>query len=210
MMTRYWTKLFVLITLISTLTVFLWTAIYSTFPYGLLNIMVELFSTSSFYFILILVQILCLLPHFLYLYVQNTYFPQDVDIIRELRLARGHAASAHYKKDDRDLPSAISLPESPPLPASRVPSYASAVAPHGSSSAEATPTLRAPTHGDTGTPATTPPLALTPPMEGWHSPSTVWHSPESQHVEMSEYIHGPQEAHRRPDSGLSRREYHSE
>lgn len=202
-MTRYWTKLFVLITFISTLTVFLWTAIYSTFPYGLLNIVVELFSTASFYLILILVLILCLLPHFLFLYLQNTYFPKDVDIIRERRLVWDNTAAV-YKKDD-DLPSAITLPPSPTLGHSpRAPSYTTALDAPYTSSTEPSPTLRAPLQGSF---TTTPPQVLTPPMEEWHSPPSVWHSPSNSDMEMSEYVHESERSHSQNGPGLQRRKH---
>jgi hypothetical protein len=42
-----------------------------------------LFATSPFFASVVLVQVVCLLPRYLYMYIQTMYYPRDVDIIRE-------------------------------------------------------------------------------------------------------------------------------
>lgn len=83
MLTRYWTKLVFVVIIASALSVFVWVAIYSAFPYNLYNILVKLFTTAQFYFTVILIQVVCLLPRALYMYIQTNYYPHDADIIRE-------------------------------------------------------------------------------------------------------------------------------
>lgn len=84
LLTKYWTKLYVTILVISSLLSILWVVIYSEFPYQLKSIDVVLFSTANFFGSVILIQVLCLMPRYLYMYIQQIYYPRDTDIIREL------------------------------------------------------------------------------------------------------------------------------
>lgn len=202
MMTRYWTKLFVIITFLSTVSVILWTAIYSLFPYALYNIVVELFSTAPFYATIILVQVLCLLPRFLYMYMQNNYFPLDIDIIQERRLLKQqdqeHAAS--------DLPSAIALPNSPPPLGLRAPSYTS-VAPQIPQPPQMTetPTSQSPLRASS---YMTPPIGSS---SQFGTPEGSWQHTPSSDIELAEYVREDPKVtsvEQEPHGTLTRREFY--
>lgn len=83
LVTQSWTKLATICIVFSALSGFIWTAIYSAFPFLLSGIFPTTLSTGSFWLSFLLIQVFCLSPRFLYDYVQKTYFPRDVDIIRE-------------------------------------------------------------------------------------------------------------------------------
>jgi magnesium-transporting ATPase (P-type) len=83
LLTKYWTKLYTSLLILSTLTAWLWVIIYSAFPYQLKSIDIMLFSTAPFFATLVLIQVVCVLPRYTYMYIQSTYFPRDIDIIRE-------------------------------------------------------------------------------------------------------------------------------
>lgn len=202
MLTRYWTKLFVIITALSSLSVILWTAIYSIFPFSLLGIVVQLFSTAPFYLTVIVTVIFCLLPRFAWMYTQGCYWPTEVDIIREKRLA-GNPDDSGQRKAGDDLPSAIALPLSPPESATRTPSYFSSVPPPTGTPTGQTPETRSPLYS-----TFTPPQSLTPPMqqELWHSPSSQWDSPQENFSENTEERHRSS-VYLSPDSSLSQRKF---
>ncbi|KAI5810829.1 hypothetical protein BZA77DRAFT_254260 [Pyronema omphalodes] len=80
-----WDWLFVLIIVISTLLVFLWTAVYSQFKsvgsfYGAAG---QVFGALSFWATMCLTVIVCLLPRMAAKVIQKLFFPRDIDIIRE-------------------------------------------------------------------------------------------------------------------------------
>ena len=80
-----WDWLFVLIISISTLLVFFWTGVYSSFSgvgifYKAAN---QVFGALSFWATLLLTVIVCLLPRMASKVVQKLFFPLDIDIIRE-------------------------------------------------------------------------------------------------------------------------------
>lgn len=79
-----WDWLLVVVNIISTFLVWIWTAIYSSFVasremYGLLNAYDEL----VFWAVVLLGSITCMLFHFMFMTVRAFLYPQDVDIIRE-------------------------------------------------------------------------------------------------------------------------------
>lgn len=80
-----WDWLFVLIIVVSTLLVFLWTAVYSQFKsvgsfYGAAG---QVFGALSFWATMCLTVIVCLLPRMAAKVIQKLFFPRDIDIIRE-------------------------------------------------------------------------------------------------------------------------------
>lgn len=80
-----WDWLFILIITISTLLVFLWTAIYSQFESvgSFYNAAGQVFGALSFWCTTLLTVTICLLPRMSSKIVQKLFFPRDVDIIRE-------------------------------------------------------------------------------------------------------------------------------
>lgn len=86
-LTRYWTWIIIVVSIISSLSVLVWTMIYSIFPtFTFKGVMVNTFGTFEFWAAVVLVQILALLPRFVYRYVQVQYWPIDSDIVREMVL----------------------------------------------------------------------------------------------------------------------------
>jgi phospholipid-translocating ATPase len=80
-----WDWLFILIISISTLLVFLWTAVYSQFESvgAFYNAAEQVFGALSFWCTTLLTVCLCLLPRMSSKIVQKIFFPRDIDIIRE-------------------------------------------------------------------------------------------------------------------------------
>lgn len=86
MMNTYrWDWLTCLINLISSLLIFFWTGVYSSFvEAGLFyDAAHEVYGALSFWVVLLATVMIALLPRFLYNSVQKVFFPLDVDIIRE-------------------------------------------------------------------------------------------------------------------------------
>lgn len=83
--TYRWDWLTVLINVISTLLIFLWTGIYSSFTQSgqFYHSAAEVFGTLSFWVVLLITVVLCLLPRFTIKSFQKVFFPYDVDIVRE-------------------------------------------------------------------------------------------------------------------------------
>lgn len=83
--TYRWDWLMVLIVVISTLFIWFWTGVYtaSMMSYQFYKAATEVYGSLAFWAVLLVALIICLLPRFLFKYVQKTYFPLDVDIIRE-------------------------------------------------------------------------------------------------------------------------------
>lgn len=86
MMNMYrWDWLTTLINAISSLLIFFWTGIYSSFEssatfYGAAK---QVYGALSFWVVLFLTVVMCLIPRFVIKCIQKVYFPLDVDIVRE-------------------------------------------------------------------------------------------------------------------------------
>lgn len=80
-----WDWLMLLIILISTALVWTWTGIYTSFTGSaqFYKAGAEVYGTLSFWVYLLVAVVSALLPRFIFKVVQKTYFPLDVDIIRE-------------------------------------------------------------------------------------------------------------------------------
>lgn len=80
-----WDWLTVLITVISTLLIFFWTGVYSSFEgsFQFYKSAAEVYGTLTFWALLLLIVIMCLLPRFCVKYFQKLYRPYDVDVVRE-------------------------------------------------------------------------------------------------------------------------------
>ncbi|RAH66774.1 phospholipid-translocating P-type ATPase domain-containing protein [Aspergillus aculeatinus CBS 121060] len=80
-----WDWLTVMINGISSLLIFLWTGIYSSLEASttFFHAGLEVYSALSFWVVLLLTVMICLLPRFAVKSFQKVFFPLDVDIIRE-------------------------------------------------------------------------------------------------------------------------------
>lgn len=80
-----WDWLMFLIIVISTVLVWVWTGIYTSFTGSaqFYKAGAEVYGNVNFWAYLLVAVIACLLPRFLFKYAQKTYFPLDIDIIRE-------------------------------------------------------------------------------------------------------------------------------
>jgi phospholipid-translocating ATPase len=80
-----WDWLMLLIIAISTLLVWFWTGVYTSFTSSgqFYKAAAEVYGNVNFWAYLLVAVIACLLPRFIFKFVQKTYFPLDVDIIRE-------------------------------------------------------------------------------------------------------------------------------
>ncbi|KAF7592101.1 hypothetical protein BBP40_000706 [Aspergillus hancockii] len=80
-----WDWLTVLINVISTLLIFLWTGIYSSVSASaqFFHAGAQVYGALSFWVVLLLTVTICLLPRFTVKAFQKVFFPLDVDIIRE-------------------------------------------------------------------------------------------------------------------------------
>ncbi|PYH97716.1 phospholipid-translocating P-type ATPase domain-containing protein [Aspergillus ellipticus CBS 707.79] len=85
-----WDWLTVMINAISSLLIFLWTAIYSSLQASttFYNAAGQVYSALAFWVVLLLTVTICLLPRFTVKAFQKVFFPLDVDIIRE-QVSRG-------------------------------------------------------------------------------------------------------------------------
>ncbi|KAK4948210.1 phospholipid transporting ATPase, partial [Elasticomyces elasticus] len=83
--TYRWDWLMVLVTAISTLLIFFWTGVYSSFKgsFQFYKSGAEVYGSLVFWCLLLLTLIICLLPRFCAKFWQKNYAPYDVDIIRE-------------------------------------------------------------------------------------------------------------------------------
>ncbi|KAI9933804.1 hypothetical protein MW887_004876 [Aspergillus wentii] len=101
--TYRWDWLTVLINVISSLLVFAWTGIYSSFLASaqFYNAGSEVYGALSFWVVSFLTITMCLLPRFTIKAFQKVFFPRDVDIIREqVTLGR----FKHLEKSDELAP----------------------------------------------------------------------------------------------------------
>jgi phospholipid-translocating ATPase len=83
--TYKWDWVMVLVTVISSLLIFAWTGIYSSFTasFQFYRAGSEVYGQLTFWALTLLVFIICLLPRFCIKYIQKNYFPYDIDIVRE-------------------------------------------------------------------------------------------------------------------------------
>jgi phospholipid-translocating ATPase len=83
--TYRWDWLMVLIVVISTLFVWFWTGVYTSFTSSaqFYKAGAEAYGTLNFWAYVLCATIACLLPRFIFKVVQKMYFPLDADIIRE-------------------------------------------------------------------------------------------------------------------------------
>jgi phospholipid-translocating ATPase len=83
--TYRWDWLIVTVVVISTLLIWFWTGIYTSFPSSAQFYKggAEVYGTLTFWTVLLLAVVVCLLPRFTVKSVQKMFFPRDVDIIRE-------------------------------------------------------------------------------------------------------------------------------
>lgn len=100
-----WDWLLVLVTAISISLIWFWTGVYSAFQSSsyFYKAGAEVFSQPSFWALTALSIVVCLLPRFAIKVIQKTYFPYDVDIIRE-QVQQGMFADIDTKSE---LPSRI-------------------------------------------------------------------------------------------------------
>jgi phospholipid-translocating ATPase len=83
--TYRWDWLMLLIVVISTLLVWFWTGVYTSFTSSaqFYKAGAEVYGNLNFWAYVLVATIMCLLPRFVFKAVQKMYFPLDVDIIRE-------------------------------------------------------------------------------------------------------------------------------
>ena len=83
--TYRWDWLMVLVTTISTLLIFFWTGVYSSFEgsFQFYKSASEVYGTLAFWCLLLITLIICLIPRFCAKFFQKNYRPYDVDVIRE-------------------------------------------------------------------------------------------------------------------------------
>ena len=85
---RNWTWIVFVVIIGSTLAVHVWIAIYSAFEsFSFQNEVIYLYSTMNFWTCLIFTQVASMGPKFAMKYVQVTYFPHDVDLVREMEVS---------------------------------------------------------------------------------------------------------------------------
>ena len=99
-----WDWLLVLVTVISILLIWFWTGVYSAFQSSsyFYKAGAEVFSQPSFWALTALTIVVCLLPRFAIKVIQKTYFPYDVDIIRE-QVRQGRFADLDIKSEPLSL-----------------------------------------------------------------------------------------------------------
>lgn len=80
-----WDWLIVVIVVISTLFIWFWTGVYTSFTSSaqFYKAGAEVYGDLNFWVYLLVSLVGCLLPRFIFKVVQKTYFPLDIDIIRE-------------------------------------------------------------------------------------------------------------------------------
>ena len=83
--TYRWDWLMLLIVAISTLLIFFWTGVYSSFTgsFQFYKAGAEVYGSLSFWVLSLLTIVICLLPRFSVKFFQKNYRPLDIDIIRE-------------------------------------------------------------------------------------------------------------------------------
>ena len=83
--TYKWDWIIALVTAISTLLIWAWTGIYSSFEasFQFYRAGQEVYGTLTFWALTLLIWVVCLLPRFSIKFFQKNYRPYDVDVIRE-------------------------------------------------------------------------------------------------------------------------------
>ncbi|PRT53146.1 Phospholipid-transporting ATPase DNF2 [Wickerhamiella sorbophila] len=102
MMNQYrWDWLSIIVNVISSAAVFAWTGIYTVFTAS--NVFYKtaphVYGTLTFWAVLLVGLVACLIPRFLYMAVKHVFHPDDVDIVRE-RLAQGGYEDIKHKYRD--------------------------------------------------------------------------------------------------------------
>lgn len=88
--TRYWPWFIFTVLFVSSMMVFVWTAVYSGLAgYYFKDVVLYTFSTFEFWASFVLVQVLAGLPRLTYKYLQIQYWPKDADLIREMLIGGG-------------------------------------------------------------------------------------------------------------------------
>ena len=83
--TNRWDWFLLLISAISTLLIFFWTGVYSSFTgdFTFYKSGAEVYGALSFWAVTLLTVVICLLPRFVLKFLDKYFFPTDNDIIRE-------------------------------------------------------------------------------------------------------------------------------
>jgi phospholipid-translocating ATPase len=83
--TYRWDWLMLLFVTLSDLFIFFWTGVYTSTTYSqfLYQAAPQVYGQLSFWLVLVITPVVCILPRFAIKAVQKVYFPYDVDIIRE-------------------------------------------------------------------------------------------------------------------------------
>jgi phospholipid-translocating ATPase len=101
--TYRWDWLMIVIVAISSLLVWFWTGVYTstTGSAQFYKAGAQVYGSLSFWAVLLLATVVCLLPRFVVKVTQKVYFPYDVDIIRE-QVREGHFD--YLKETDAFIP----------------------------------------------------------------------------------------------------------
>ncbi|KAI5475468.1 phospholipid-translocating ATPase [Pseudohyphozyma bogoriensis] len=84
---RAWTWMVFVVIIFSTLSIYIWVAIYSQFEVFTFQYEINyLYTTLPFWTSLVISLFICILPKYLFKYVQAAYFPRDADIVREMQV----------------------------------------------------------------------------------------------------------------------------
>ena len=85
MNTYRWDWLLIVLAVISSLLIFFWTGVYTSFPSSIqfYKAAAEVFGTLAFWALTLLTVAICMIPRFSIKAAQKIFFPRDIDIIRE-------------------------------------------------------------------------------------------------------------------------------
>ncbi|KAL6917836.1 hypothetical protein ACHAPO_000355 [Fusarium lateritium] len=105
--TYRWDWLMVLIVVISDLSIFFWTGVYTCFTSSVYfyGTAAQVYGEATFWACFFLVPVICLFPRFAIKALQKVYWPYDVDIIREQE-RMGQFAHLYQTDDTSDPPTA--------------------------------------------------------------------------------------------------------
>lgn len=103
--TYRWDWLMLLIVAISILLIWLWTGVYTAFTVGFTfyKAAPQVYGTLSFWALLLVTVVICLLPRFVAKAYQKVFHPRDVDIIRE-QITQGKFDYLNDETDAYDSP----------------------------------------------------------------------------------------------------------
>ena len=122
MNTYRWDWLLVLLAVISSLLIFFWTGVYTSFTSSsqFYRAAAEVFGTLTFWAVTLLIVVVCMIPRFAIKAAQKIFFPRDVDVIRE-QIRQGkwnhleqHEAYFAPAKNPSPASSDVSEPAKPP------------------------------------------------------------------------------------------------